>query len=298
MSPVLGGLRTQWRKTKFSKRRRTLPAVTHLVTPMTPFLLSDYFLSDEVEKKGLRFVNRRSKPLRRTLPQNIADASVIYVSSSELDIFISQHLPRIKSRFILITGKMTSPAPPEPNQAGEILNNPYLIEWFAQNLEDSSLGIRPFPYGVAFWNSPNVLSAQQKNKHSVRGDSIYVPHSAIHSHLVDPALRIRTALKPLMAKPQRHQDYLRELSQHRFVISPPGDRPDTFRHWECVAMGAIPVSELPNTFQDLFGDSIVLVDNLVAKANGPIESERIESNRELATVDYWRAVLDATKRLD
>ena len=292
---LVNALNKQLRRTRYFRQRKVLPAALRLVTPLTPLILSDYFLSTEVEKQGLRFPNRKSKPLRRTNLSKLPPCSVIYVSRHQLTDFVHNYAPKIASQFIVISGQMMSPPPPDRKIAEKLLAHPQLVAWFSQNHEDSTLDIRPFPYGVGLWSAPNVLAAQQRYANNQRIASIYVPHSAIHSHLVDSALRIRSGLKPLMAKPQRHQDYLKTLSEHRFVISPPGDRPDTFRHWECIAMGAIPVSELPEAFNELFGNSAILVDDLVASVNGPFESPRAEADRALASVDYWRQVVDAAR---
>jgi hypothetical protein len=292
---LVDGLIKRLRRTRYFRQRKVLPAALKLVTPVTPLILSDYFLSTEVENQGLRFLNRKSKPLRRTNLSKLPSGAVIYVSRHHLADFVEEYAPKIASPFIVISGQIMSPPPPERGIAKRLLAHPDLLAWFSQNHEDSTLDIRPFPYGVGLWSSPNVLAAQERYANDQKNSSIYVPHSAIHSHLVDPALRIRSGLKPLMAKPERHQDYLKTLSEHRFVISPPCDRPDTFRHWECVAMGAIPVSELPETFRDLFGDCAILVDDLVESVNGPFESQQAVADRALASVDYWRQVVDATR---
>lgn len=284
------------RKTRYFRQRKVLPAALSIVTPMTPLILSDYFLSAEVDEQSLRFLNRKSKPLRRTRLSHLSPGAVIYVSRHQLTGFIKNYAPKIVSPFIVITGQMMSPPPPDREDAEQLVTHPHLLAWFSQNHEDSTLNIRPFPYGVGLWSSPNVLAAQQRYANTERPSSVYIPHSAIHSHLVDPSLRIRSGLKPFMAKPLRHQDYLKTLSEHQFVISPPGDRPDTFRHWECIAMGAIPVSELPDTFKKLFGDSAILVSDLVASVTGPFSSERAEPDRRLASVDYWRQVIDQARQ--
>jgi hypothetical protein len=73
------------------------------------------------------------------------------------------------------------------------------------------------------------------------------------------------------------QDYYRHMTEHFYVISPPGAGPDCHRHWESLYLGAIPVvlrsrvtekllSNLPHVFVDNWDQvtSAYLTENGVA----------------------------------
>ena len=279
-------------RSRGAKQRVTALAAKEIVNQLTGFSLSNYHLSTEVHEDGWAFLNPQSKRLDKASLKRIADGSIIYVNTKETELFVRDYLPHLRSDFVLISSQLWSPPQPSGSVVDTVLSHEGLLAWFSPNREDDDLPIRPFPAGVALRGISNILAAIKKHKSTPRADAIYVPHSAVHDHLSEVPALTRKGLQPFMAKPIRHQDYLEQLAKHRFVVSPAGDRPDTYRHWESIAMGAIPVSSLPKPFEELFGDSAILVDDLVASVNGPFESTRAESDRTLASVDYWRRVVD------
>ena len=54
---------------------------------------------------------------------------------------------------------------------------------------------------------------------------------------------------PDIDEPQKHalsyQEYLFGMRQSIFALAPHGNNPETFRHWEAMEMGAIPISVWP-----------------------------------------------------
>jgi hypothetical protein len=38
--------------------------------------------------------------------------------------------------------------------------------------------------------------------------------------------------------------YYEEISNYKYVISPHGDRPDCYRHWESIGLGAVPIANI------------------------------------------------------
>ena len=283
------------RKTRRAKRKATLNSANTIVNQLTGFTLSDYHLSTEVYEEGWAFLNPRSKRLDKASLKRLPDSSVIYVNTKQTEQFARDYLPHITADFVLISSQLWSPPQPSGSAVDTVLSHEGLIAWFSPNRDEDDFPIRPFPAGVALRGITNITAAIKKHHSTPRVDAVYVPHSALHDHLPEEAAVTRKGLQPFMAAPIRHQDYLEQLARHRFVISPAGDRPDTYRHWESIAMGAMPVSSLPKSFEQLFGDSAILVDDLVASVNGPFESRRAEADRTLASVDYWRQVVKKAK---
>lgn len=281
-----------FRKTRRAKQKATLNSANTIVNQLTGYSLSNYHLSTEVHDEGWAFLNPQSKRLDKVSLKRIPDGSVIYVNTKQTEQFAKDYLPHITADFVLISSQLWSPPQPSGSAVDTVLSHEGLIAWFSPNRDDDDLPIRPFPAGVALRGITNITAAIKKYHSTPRVDAIYVPHSALHDHLPEEAATTRKGLQPFMATPLRHQDYLEQLATHRFVISPAGDRPDTYRHWESIAMGAIPVSTLPNSFEELFGDSAIFIDDLVASVNGPFESARAEADRALASVDYWRKVIN------
>lgn len=53
-------------------------------------------------------------------------------------------------------------------------------------------------------------------------------------------------------------DYMFAMRQYKYVLSPPGNGPDTHRTWEALLMGSIPIVER-SAFEGLYADLPVLV---------------------------------------
>lgn len=263
-----------------------------LVTPLTPYVLSDGFLSSEVDKYGWRGLNSRSIDVLGSGGWPAVECPVIFVQVNQLDTFVAEVLPRVNEEFILITGKWHLPGLRISESVNLILANPYLKTWFSQNQIYNNLPILPFPYGVKLSSAPHIYWRMRLRKILGIGRSgIFVPHVASHAHLTGIALEARSQLADSMGPRLKLTTYLNKILRHKYVVSPPGDRMDTYRHWESIALGAIPVSNLPPSFSGLFGGSLLQTSSF-GKLGAPdgLVSE-CKPQPELALVHYWRAIV-------
>lgn len=63
----------------------------------------------------------------------------------------------------------------------------------------------------------------------------------------------------VIAQRQTIHQYLSEVSNTKFVLSPPGWGIDCFRTWESILFGAIPIVAYSKTLQGLYDESPVYV---------------------------------------
>lgn len=263
-----------------------------LVTPFTPYVLSDGFLASEVDKYGLRGLNPRSIDVSGAGAWPVVECPVIFVQVNQLDTFVEEVLPRVNRDFILITGKWHLPGLGISKSVDLILTNPYLRKWFSQNQIYDTLPILPFPYGVKLSSAPHVYWRMRLHKILGRGRSgIFFPHVASHPHLSGLALEARSQLAGRMGPRLKLATYLNKILRHRYVISPPGDRMDTYRHWESVALGAIPVSNLPPSFSCLFGNGLLQTNTFAKLGDLDGLDSGSKPRPELALVEYWRRIV-------
>lgn len=85
--------------------------------------------------------------------RDIEDGQLVWVRLSWLKSFVTQVLPRVKSRFVLVTGDSDSCVPSEVmSEAQLILECPHLVHWYTQNYDGSMHGkkISPIPIGIDF----------------------------------------------------------------------------------------------------------------------------------------------------
>lgn len=239
------------------------------VNPFTGFILSSWFISPEVEALGLRHLNFASRRLNEAKAKKVRRGSYVFVQVDELETFIDEVLPKIQTRFVLITGKWGLPGLEWSPRLRALGEDDRIIMWFSQNQVFPQLKAMPFPYGLNFF-SLEELDRATKRTHRQRGRTgLFVPFSRVHPHLTGDALKIRSELTPLMAPLTDINEYYANLREHRFVISPPGDRQDTYRHYECLALGAYPIGTVPSTFRQLFGENMIYCENLVEAVRHP-----------------------------
>ena len=109
---------------------------------------------------------------------------------------------------------------------------------------------------------------------------------------------IRVELKNRMNEAKNYTDYKQDLNSHRFVVCTPGDRPDTYRHWETLASGGIPICLDHANFRRLFGRSAVFVDNFQETTLNQAVNVSSSHAPELVSVSYWRDKVNSTRNLD
>ena len=260
-----------------------------IVTPFLGFLLSNYHLSDEIEDLGLEYLNPKSKNLT-CVNRKISEKTIIYCQIDQINEFINNHIEKISSSFILITGKWGLPGFKFDENYKKILKNRHLVTWFSQNQIYSDLPILHFPYGVNFFSAPRVLNIASKKNQKV--NKVFIPFHSVHEHLDQETKELRQQLIPYMAKKKSIDDYLEDISKSDFVVSATGDRPDTYRHWEIIALGGTPISNLPQHFTDLFGLNLIIRPDLSSARFENYETFDQPSNK-IVNFQYWEAFVNS-----
>lgn len=275
-----------WRNSTASLRKaRILSASRLLVTPFSGFILSSFYLSSEIQQSGLNYLNPRSRDLDAGARPDI-DGQVIYVQVDQLEEFLRNIMPTIRREIILITGKWHLPSLRESKVVETISKSTLVRRWYSQNQVFKSLPVLPFPFGVELSTAPLVHRLMSEVP-QIKATEVLVPHVRIHPHFSAEIRALRGALVPIMGRELKVKDYLMQIAGSKFVVSPPGDRPDTYRHWESIALGAKPVGMLDFPLRDLFGDSFVSIDGFdnistreMPESNGPDSS--------LVLLERWR----------
>jgi len=256
------------------------------------FVLSDYYLSEEIDELRLGFLHPASRRLSARAAPRIRPNATIYCQVDQLDELADRYLPRLREPFVLITGKWHLPALSMSPACRAILDSPFLQAWYSQN-QVHDLPIRPFPYGVHLATAPAVVERMGRSGPIER--RVFVPFATMHPRLSGVAHATRAALTSLMNPALPLPDYLDAIASSTYVISPPGDRPDTYRHWEAIALGSVPISVLSDPFRDLFHDALLFSEDLTLEAQGTIDESAAHPNPRLATVEHWRALLAAAR---
>lgn len=110
----------------------------------------------------------------------------------------------------------------------------------------------------------------------------------------DVAKDHRLNLLGSMQPKKDYGNYKKDLENHKYVICTPGDRPDTYRLWETLACGAIPICIDNSKTRELLGVNAVYVDNFSPLSVENALDSKIQGNPMLAQVSYWKSIVEYT----
>ena len=97
------------------------------------------------------------------------------------------------------------------------------------------------------------------------------------------------------------KEYMAELAEHKFVLSPPGLGPDLYRTWESVMAGTIPIVKHSYLDYMLEGLPVLFINNwdeiteeFLNKKYDEITSKTY--SQETLTMEYWTEVIDKVRK--
>lgn len=215
---------------------------------------------------------------------HLSDGDSIYICSSALRDFVTNHLRNIHVKFVLVTGDSDSAIPFQSlleSEFHKLMNSPLLIAWFSQNLVASPKEypkFRHLPIGLDyhtmserehFWGPKTVPKAQEQLLYAVSKTAppfhLRKPlaYSTFHFQLNRGGRRLAYAQIPpelIYYEPnqiQRLHSWKRQ-TDYAFVVSPPGEGIDCHRTWEAMCLGCIPIL-ISTPLDDLFEGLPVLI---------------------------------------
>lgn len=221
---------------------------------------------------GTRFVKDQvggnpQIPLDPATFQHVKDGDLVWMRATSLPQFLDDVLPIIHTRFTLVTGDEDWSIPSGFERANELLDDPRLLCWFAQNLDGTCdhPKLHPLPIGLDFhslansdkwdeWPAPPSLQEAQLRKAIARSrpnrERLLRVHAdfhfnkPVHHHPWEhrESLHRKLAQHPDLHFPEkfrRRSSLWREKARHAFVISPHGNGLDCHRTWESLVLGCI-----------------------------------------------------------
>ncbi len=272
-----------WRCVKRkSTRMRYKALVREVMNPFSPWFLSDLYYGDELFQHFGSDVQSilNSKPLNTSHCKFIHGNSVVFVDTKLFPQFVKNCIPLIQNRIILLTGRWQLPMIHESNLTNEVLNNPRIVHWFSQNPMLKHPKYTGIPYGVHQGKLKTLLRIVNEDRNKTK---------IIRNLFLEKTNDEREEF--IGGKKLPHRIYCRKIKTSKFLISPIGDRPDTYRHWESIALGTVPICNCPDEFKDLFkGNGIVASKQEMLKwmsDSSELENRRIEFSPNILSAGFW-----------
>lgn len=228
-------------------------------------------------------------------PVCVKKGDVIFVHTLRVDDFFDKFHDKIVNKYLLITGGDDNPL---PGSHAKYLNDPKIYAWFTQNIDrpltkkliSIPLGIAPtFVKHGNIDVVTNILSLSRFNRFFCYvnfSDETYPTERGFVKQLF---LNEKFCF---FAQNKSYENYLRDLCQSLFVLSPRGNGLDCHRTWEGILCGAIPVVKT-STLDPLFLDLPVLIINDWTEITRDFLRESYKNIKyrkfclEKAKADYW-----------
>lgn len=258
------------------------------------------------------------------------DGDTVWVKFSWLKSFLHQVLPRVRTKFILVTADSDVGAPlPIMAESLQILEYPNMLHWYAQNCDGPGLMRRmsPIPIGIdfhtiseqPFWGEDKSSPEDQERILKFVAKGFRPARARTHKVYVDFAWQ--SANTYLSGKRQRilrqiltndcfvfqskalpRTQVWRKWGEYAFVLSPPGRGLDCHRTWEALACGNIVLAQsspLDCLFEDL--PVIPIKDwSQITEKSLEMWLERYpgcDINEKKLKSDYWVAKMKAVAKV-
>jgi hypothetical protein len=263
----------------------------NLINPFSPYLLCNHSVSQEnieyIEYIQYDFINNNNinDLFSKRNYYFIKNYDIIYIETNLLELFVTDILPNIDKLIIIMTGKWYLPQIKKNNMSDYLLNHSNILLWISQNpIYINHPRYIPFPYGLEINRletySKQLLLPVNKTKHIT-----FLPIS-------NETNKCRKKLPKL--HPIDSCEYYEKISNSEFVISPIGDRDDCYRHYECIGLGTIPISNVGETYKPLFQDNMYYcnIDGIVEIMNSNIiDISYSIPNRDFICFNYHRDII-------
>ena len=167
----------------------------------------------------------------------LCSGDIVFVKIDLLDFFL-QHVPiEVPITLVIGVGDMS----PTQVQTEFILGNDLIKRWIGCNINASHPKIRKIPIGVG---EPERINGNHETLLRLHG--LRVPWNEKKNDVCVPFVNDTTAsrrlITPTLPKLE-FEDYMHEISTHKFVVCPRGYGIDTHRVCEVLLMGSVPVLE-------------------------------------------------------
>ena len=276
--------------------------VENFVTPLAPYFICNHFISTEIHNNsGFKYVGTNLELKANDLIKNknyndIKNFEIIQIQVDLFDFFYYEILPIIiknNIKVVIITSQWHLPQIQRNHKTDDLLNNNNIILWISQNpIYTNNEKYMAFPYGICHQNINDYVNfIKSNNINTYKNNKILNQHANTHSHLPDNHIR---KLFDIFGKNSggnlNYTDFLTNILNSEFVISTSGDRDDCYRHYECIGLNAIPVSNINDSYKDIFGDNMVYsnADQMINMINTNIVNYIYKKpNRDILTISYW-----------
>jgi len=276
--------------------------IEYLVTPITPYLICNHFISTEIyPTSGWKYVKydlqlQANDLLKNNNYNDIKNGDVIQIQVDYFNFFYDSILPIIcknNVKVIIITSQWNLPQIKQNHKTDDILKNENIILWISQNpIYTNHKKYMAFPYGICHTQINDYVNfVKTTNSNNEKTCKIINQCASAHNHLPDNHIRkMFDIFGKNSGKRISYTEFLTNITNSEFVISTAGDRDDCFRHYECIGLNAIPISNINNGYKDIFGENMIYsnAEEMINMINNNTVNYNYKNpNKDILTISYW-----------
>ena len=283
--------------------------IEYLITPLAPYFICDHFISTEIHPKGKKYINfdilnlnlKANNLLKNKNYYTIKKFEIVQVQVDYFDFFYQVVLPILIKRnikIVLITSQFHFPQIQKNYKTDNLLNNENIILWISQNPIYTNKKYMAFPYGICHHDVEHYVNFIKFNKIPNNKNIKLLNQYANADNVLLPVNHIRKKYDIFGKSSGPHLNYKQFLSNilnSEFVISTSGDRDDCYRHYECIGLNAIPISNIDGGYKDIFEENMVYSNatEMINMINTNLVNYNYNPpNRDLLTIHYWRCKIN------
>ena len=236
-------------------------------------------------------------------PLDVKHGDTIFVQANYLDRFFQNIHPLILHPYILITHNDDADI---PGIYRDFLDNDKIIAWFGENYDGyPHPKIHIIPMGMANSNWPNgkpklmdsTISLKIQKKHLLHLAFTYQTNSNERLPLLHHFSKIPFCYcPPAKGLPK----YWIDVASSKFELCPRGIALDTYRLWECLYLGTIPIvksSSLDPLLKDL---PVLIVEDWSLITEQFLNEKFLEFQKKSFNMDklkfsYWKKMINSYK---
>jgi len=294
-----------------NNRLENINLIEYMVTPLAPYFICNHFISTEIHNNSEKYISMNLELKANDLLKNknyndIKNFEIIQIQVDFVNFFYDNILPIIINnniKVIIITSQWHHPQLQRTNKTDDLLNNSNIILWISQNpIYTNNEKYMAFPYGICHHNiNDYVKFIKSNNINTDKNIKILNQHASPHGDLPNNHIR---KMVDIFGKNSgnriNYTEFLTNILNSEYVISTSGDRDDCYRHYECIGLNAIPVSNINDGYKDIFGDNMVYSNatEMINMINTNIVNYNYKKpNIDILKISYWVCKIDQKIKL-
>lgn len=195
----------------------------------------------------------------------LEDNDIIYVPHTEVGKFVNDILDGVSTNIVVVSWDSIDWPPASIKSVTKLLNHPHVLKWFCQNqpkyghVDVYHPKIASFPYGLKEgmpWEGGTKIITLPSYKQIFFGgiwDKSLLDKTNVifvgplwnngdggHSRIPQSTERMTLTY------------YFLKMANDKNVVSPNGDRPDCYCHYNAIGLGAVPITQLDPVIRPLW----------------------------------------------